>query len=334
MNTLPWAKIALATMTALAWAGTGSGKTVDRVVAVVGKKAITLYELEQAYAHDPRLEQNNPTPAPDQSAVKLTPRQYLDRMVENLLIEQEVERQGIKVEPMEVEKAIEKQRQKLGLSQEQFQFALAKEGITMTQYRDKVKRDLIVLRLVGKEVRSEIEITDAELHTYYQQHQQEFSLPDKISLDYLLIPWPADAADALARQAYRRRIGALNLESQSEKSLSDLTRELNQAKLAASSGELGWFLQGELDPKLEEHIRGLTSGQRSPLFETEKGFYLLLVKERSTGQIVPFEQAKDQIQERLYQEGIMEKYGQWLERLKARSHVEVRLGENETFEAP
>ncbi len=329
MKALPRAIIAWA----LLGAGAAGGQTVDRVVAVVGKKAITLYELEQAYTQDPRLQGNNPAATAEPDTVKLTPREYLDRMVENLLIEQEVERQGIKVEPMEVEKAIEKQRQKLGLSQEDFQFALAKEGITMTQYRDKVRRDLIVLRLVGKEVRSEIEISDAEMHTYYQQHQKEFSLPDKVALDFLLIPWPADP-DPEARQACRRRIGALDLESQDGKSLSDLAQELNQAGLPASNGELGWFLQGELDPKFEEHVRGLDPGRRSPLFETDKGLYLLLVKERVTGQMVPFEKAKDQIQERLYQEGIMEKYGQWLERLKARSHVEVRLGENETIQAP
>ena len=333
MKRWPQAMVALALAWALMGASPVPGKSVDRVVAVVGSKAITLYELEQAYTHDPQLEQNNPAGAPELPPLKLTPREYLERMVESLLIEQEVERQGIKVEPMEVEKAIEKQRQKLGLSPEQFQFALGKEGITLTQYRDKVKRDLIVLRLVGKEVRSEIEVTDAELHTYYRQHPREFLLPDKVSLQYLLIPWPADA-DASARQAYRRRIGELNLETQDDQSPADLARKLTQAGLPAASGDLGWFNQGELDPKFEEHIRGLLAGQRSPLFETDKGVYSLLVKERVTGAKVPFEQAKDQIQERLYQEGVMEKYGQWLERLKARSHVEIRLGENENFEAP
>jgi len=328
-----WIPAGLALAGALCWAGPAPGKPVDRVVAVVGSKAITLYELEQAYTHDPQLEQNNASVSPELPSLKLTPREYLDHMVENQLIDQEVERQGIKIEPMEVEKAIEKQRQKLALSPEQFQFALGKEGITLTQYRDKVKRDMIVLRLVGKEVRSEIEVTDAELHTYYQQHPQEFLLPDKVSLQFLLIPWPDDA-DASARQAYRRRIGDLNLETQGEQAPAALAQTLTSAGIPAASGDLGWFNQGELDPKFEEHVRGVAVGQRSPLFETDKGIYSLLVKERVTGEKVPFEKAKEQIQDRLYQAGVMEKYGQWLERLKARSHVEIHFAPNETFETP
>lgn len=326
-----WAALALAL--ALGGAGPAWSKTVDRIVAVVGHQAITLYELEQAYKTDPQLQQNNPNPDVEQPAYRFTPRQYLEHMVENRLVEQEVERQGIKVEPMEVEKAIEKQRQKLGLSQEQLQFALAKEGISMTQYRDKVKNDLIVLRLVGKEVRSEIEVTDAEQQTYYRQHPKEFVLPDKVSLAYLLIPWPADA-DASARQALRKKVLALDLESQTGKFLADQAQQLTQAGIPAQTGDLGWFQQGELDPKFEEHLRGLAAGQQSALFETDKGMYALLLKERATGQVIPFEQARDQIQERLYQQGVMEKYDQWLERLKARSHVEIRLDENATFDSP
>lgn len=320
---------AIATLALAAGAPAVSAKTLDRVVAVVGDKAITLYELEQAYTQDPYLQSGAlGAPGPEAAPAKLLPREYLEGMVESMLIEQEVERQGIKVEPMEVEKAVENQRQKLNLSEDQFQFALAKEGISLDQYRDKIKRDLIVLRLVGKEVRSEIEISEPEMRTYYQQHRDEFTLPDKVFLEAVAIPWP-EGAKAVERQALRRKLSEFHFDTPTTKPWSELTPPLTQAGIPYRYQELGWFAQRELRPEFEGQVRTLRAGETSPLFETPDGLFLLRVKERVTGETQPFDQVKGQIQDRLYQQEVLERYGQWLERLKARSHVEIRLTDDE-----
>lgn len=313
----------------VAGSGPAPAKTLDRVVAVVGDKAITLYELEQAYRAEPFLP-SGPFGEADgeDGASRPDLRQYLERMVENLLIEQEVERQGVKVEPMEVEKAVENQRQKLKLSEEQFQFALAKEGISLDQYREKIKRDLIVLRLVGREVHAEIEITEPELRTYYQQNLDEFRKPDRVLLEAVIIPWPP-GANAVARQNLRRRISEFHWDTPVAQDLSEPKKLLTQSGISHRHAELGWFATGELRPELETQARRLRPGETSPVFELPEGLFLLRLQERITGEVIPFEQAKDQIQERLYQQEVVERYGQWLERLKARSQVEIRLDEND-----
>lgn len=318
-------QVAFATLVLAACPPAVSSKTLDRVVAVVGDKAITLYELEQAYTQDPYLKQGAlGAPGAEGAPAQMTPREFLGRMVESMLIEQEVERQGIKVEPMEVEKAVENQRQKLGLSEDQFQFALVKEGVSLEQYRDKIKRDLIVLRLVGKEVRSEIEISEPEMRTYYQQHRDQFTVADKVFLEAVTIPWPEGAA-AVERQALRRKLSEFHFDTPTTQPLSELKQLLTQAGIPHRDAEWGWFARGELRPEFEDRVRPLPAGETSPLFETPEGLFLLHLKERVTGETLPFDQVQDQIQERLYQQEVMERYGQWLERLKARSHVEIRL---------
>ena len=299
-----------------------SAEVVDRIVAVVGNEVITERELTEAYLSD-EYGLMRPDPLSGTSAEKLTLEQYLDEMIKHKVIEQEVVKQGIRVDAIEVEKAIDRKRDSLGLSEDQFEKALLSQGVTMDQYREEVKQQLIAFRLISQEVRGEIEITDEEVQSYYTQHPERFMEKDSLHLRHIFIPFTADGGTGEA--AARARLEKIRTDIAAGADFQEMARQYSQSPTAPGGGDLGWFALNELLPEFRDQVSKLDPGQMSPVFVQGKGVHLILLQEIKKGGLRPLENVKDQIRDLLYQEEAMERYDLWLERLKARTYVENRL---------
>jgi peptidyl-prolyl cis-trans isomerase SurA len=300
-----------------------TAEIVDRVVAVVGDEVITYRELDQAYVND-TLGLMQPEPMSGETSSFVSREDYLDKMIERRLIAQEVKRQGIQVDALEVEQAVDRKRESLGLSEDEFTRALAREGITMDQYREQVKEQLITFRLISQEVRGEIDITDEEINAYYLQHPERFYKKDSYHLFHIFIAF-APNSGAPGREAAVAKLEQIREAVANGASFEDMARKHSQSPTADAGGDLGWFAHNELLPAFQAQVKGMAVGQMSPVFVHEGGAHLILVKESRGGEAVAFDQVKDEIRDILFQEEAMERYDLWLGRLKARSYTENRL---------
>ncbi|HUT54582.1 MAG TPA: peptidylprolyl isomerase [bacterium] len=297
-------------------------EVVDRIVAVVGDVVITEQELNTVYATD-ELGLMTPDPLSGESARKLTREQYLDEMVKHKVIEQEVKKQGIHVDALEVEKAIDRKRESLGLSEQDFERALLLQGITMDQYRNEVKDQLITFRLISQEVRSEIEVTDEEIQSYYTQHPERFTEKDTLHLRHIFIPFISYGSTAEAGAV--KRLTGVRAQIAAGADFQEMARKYSKSPTASSGGDLGWFVITELLPEFRDQVSKLQPGEMSPVFVQGKGAHLILLEETKKGQLVPLDKVKDQIHDIIFQQEAMERYDLWLERLKARTYIENRL---------
>lgn len=300
-------------------------EVVDRIVAVVGNEVITERELDQLYNGD-ELGLMKADPLSGVEAPHMTREEYLDRLIEAKVIEQEVKRQGIRIDVLEVEKAIDRKRESLGLTEDEFIRALALQGISIEEYREQVKNQLITYRLIGQEVRGEIEVTDEDVLAYYRQHPDQFEEKDKYHLRHIFIAFPANGNTAERKQAVDR-LQALRQRALKGEDFTELAKNHSQSPTAPNGGDLGWFELPELLPEFREQVLRLQPGELSPVFVHGNGAHLLLLVEVSRGQVQPLDEVKDHIRDIIFQQYTMERYDLWLERLKARTHIENRLRE-------
>ncbi len=281
---------------------------VDRIVAVVGDEVITLRELEQAYQNDTLKIQKEDK--------KLTKKEYLERMIEKKLIEQEVKRAGVTVSAQELEQAIEKKRKELGLSPEEFRSLLRAQGITMEEYRQQVRENLVLARLLAQEVRSELEVSEQEIVAYYNQHKDEFRTPERVKLYHIVVH---------KGKAGQKKLKQIIREYQDGKGFTELARKYSEGEEASRGGELGWVELGQLKPELRKIIAPLQVGELSPIYEDEAGYHLFMVAGREKSMLLPLEQVREQIRQILYRKQFEEQYLLWLERLKAKTYIDIRL---------
>ena len=149
-----------------AW--TSSEAVVDRVVAIVNQEIITLSEVEKWKAPllaeiqaEDRLEKREQT----QEVL----RKILDRLVEERLIDQEVNGIGLKLSAKELEGSIEEIKRKNGMTQENLEKALAREGLTL-DFLKTARKATPSERLLGLAVKVETKPGEKELKEFYQKN--------------------------------------------------------------------------------------------------------------------------------------------------------------------
>ncbi len=294
----------------------------DRIVAVVGDEIITERELEKAYNRDSlHLMKGDTT---DGSSEKLTKAEYLARMIEQKLIEQEVKRQGIEIEDMDVDRTIERRRKELGFTEEEFRRALSMQGIEMEHYREAIRKQLTTNRLIRKEVKGEIEISDREIEAYYNQHPERFMGEDSYHI-YLIFLRFGSSGDKLSRQEKIEEMKRIRSEIDSLSSFQDMARKHSDAPNASNGGDIGYMLLEEMAKVIRKHVKGLSPREMSPVFYDDSAVYLVYLADVKKGKRKPLSEVSDRIRRTLYHRQSMERYQIWFERLKARTYTENRL---------
>jgi len=297
-------------------------EVVDRIVAVVGNEVITQRELEAAYQSAVRGEFGPGNLGSAQA--DFSKEDFLAVMIERKVIEQEVKRQGIKVDALEVERAIDRKRESLGLGEREFERALASEGITMEDYREQVKNQLVTYRLLAQEVRGEIEITDAEIEAYYNRNKDRFATGREYHVRHIYIPFPNNASIGDKRRITQKLEGIRSSIGKVE-DFKRMARLHSQTPTAGQGGDLGWFTLEELMAAFRQRVEKLGPGEMSPVFEYGGGVHLVMVESTGPGRVKPLDEVKPAIREVLFQQEAMERYDIWLERLKSGVHIENRL---------
>jgi peptidyl-prolyl cis-trans isomerase SurA len=105
----------------------------------------------------------------------------------------------------------------------------------------------------------------------------------------------------------------------------ELARKYSEDSSAAAGGDLGQFSLEDLSVQVQEALRPLSKGDVSRILETPEGYRILMVQdiERKPGKSM--EEAKAEIQEKLYQKVVGEQYEAWLKALRERSYVKITM---------
>ena len=146
----------------------------DRIVAVVNDEVITLSELNNAFEpYQERVTAN--VQGPDrEKALGETKTTLLNRMIDNLLMEQESRKTGITVRNEEVTEAIDDMQKQRKISPDEFRKAMQREGITLDAYRNDIRDQLMRMKLIRRDIKSKVAVTDEEIGEYYRKHREDY----------------------------------------------------------------------------------------------------------------------------------------------------------------
>jgi len=106
-----------------------------------------------------------------------------------------------------------------------------------------------------------------------------------------------------------------------------LARIYSTSPTRASGGELGRLAHGDLHADLETIAFTLPVGAISDPIPSEGAYRILKVTERTEGSVVPFEQVRDEIKQRLMQERWAREYEAYMQELRKKAIVDLRVRE-------
>lgn len=299
---------------------TGWSEIVDRIVAQVNEDIITLYELNQSLApYIEKIKERGLTPDQEQQMLARTKEDVLMNLVNDRLTDQVVEKSDIQVTESEVDESIERVMRMNNLNSEQFTAALAQDGMTLDEYRENLRKQLLRSKLLNREIKSKVVITEKDINAYYQKHSDQFGGDEtKYHLRTIIKKY----ADEKEKQSILTEMEAIVDQLKAGKSFEALAGEHSDL-LASEGGDLGAFAMDELSPDIRQAVSGLNQGEYTGIIDTDQGyqvFYLQGIRE-ATGK--PVEEVSDEIRETLYNEVVDQKFQAWVEGLRQKSHVKI-----------
>jgi peptidyl-prolyl cis-trans isomerase SurA len=293
--------------------------TVDRIAAIVNGEIITTSDLQTA-AERARL--GLLTLAPDGSASRrpISEHEILGELIDQKLQLQMARKRGITVEPEEIEKAVEDVKQKNGLTTDAaLQKALQEEHSSLDQYKSGLRDQILILKLVNREVRSGVILSDRDIRAYYEGHPERFQTPQEYHLHQIFIPLSKSDPSTFDRTV---RNAADQLKSGAE--FQTLVKQYSEGSGPNSDGDLGNLKADQMLPEVRQAIERLKPGEVSEPIKTALGAHIFRLDEILPPKFRPIEEVKPEIQELLFQERSAEIYEKWLKDLRASAQVDVK----------
>ncbi|MBI3609075.1 MAG: peptidyl-prolyl cis-trans isomerase [Nitrospirae bacterium] len=297
---------------------TGEASTVDRIVAVVNGEIITSSDLQSAAAHA------DLTGAPMGKLPRkpLSERETLEQLIDKKLQLQTARKKGITVEPDEIEKALDDVKQRNGLATDAaLQKALEEERTTPDRYRETLQDQIMILKLINREVKSSIVLSEDDIRSYYEDSADRFQTPVLYHLRQIFLPATGPESAAVADRAARRL--ADQLKSGAE--FQALVKQSSSGPEVKDGGDLGLLRKDQMLPEIRQAIERLSPGEFSEPVKTPAGIHLFRLDEIKPSRRRPMEEVRAEIQDRLFQERSAELYEKWLSGLRATAQVEIKF---------
>jgi len=296
----------------------------DRIVAVVNDEVITLSELNNAFEpYQERVTAN--VQGPDrEKALGETKTTLLNRMIDNLLMEQESRKTGITVRNEEVTEAIDDMQKQRKISPDEFRKAMQREGITLDAYRNDIRDQLMRMKLIRRDIKSKVAVTDEEIGEYYRKHREDYEGKEAVRIRQVLLLLPKEENPA-AKEKLRADADAIHKRLLNGEPFELLAAKFSQGPAAAEGGDIGYIEKGMIHAEVEDAAFRLPLNQISGVIESSVGFHIIQVVDRRGAGVKAIENVREEIREKIDREKMEKKFGEWLEELRKKSHIEIKL---------
>ena len=205
-------------------------------------------------------------------------------------------------------------------------------------------RDIRFAVIGAAQFKEKVEVSDDEVKTYYQTHQDRFQTQEQVKVDYIALNADKLSKDIhiteddiknyyqenIARytQPEQRRIAHILIEfgddegaakKQAEALLAKIKQGEDFAKLAQENsadtlsgengGDLDWIEKGSMDEAFDEAAFALKEvGEVSDVVKSSFGFHLIKLTDLKAEKIKPLAEVKDELKEKLAKEKAQEKF--------------------------
>jgi len=307
---------------------------VEQVLVKVNGDIVTKTEFEQRQVsilrQRPELANVSPESEELRKAIaEVTPELILNA-VDELLLVQRGRELGYALGDEQFNSILDniKKENKLD-TDEKFQAALKQEGLTLPELRKSLERQMLISRVQQNDVMGKIAVTEDESKAYYEKHKDQFTTPSSITLREILISVPEsdkgvnvgadEEAKAKALDVRHRALGG--------EPFPRLAADFSDAPSKANGGLIGPFTSTDVAPALLDMLRKMKPGDVTEPIRTQKGYQVLKLESRTDEKVRSFEEARNDISEKVAEEkrrGEMQKY---IEKLRAQAIIQWKNDE-------
>ena len=316
-----------AVVTGVLGASVARARIVERIIAHVNNEIITQhqYDDEQAKLREQLAQQYSG--AELEAQMREQSKNLLRDLIDESLMVQKAKDLDINVET-DVVKQLDEIRKKNNLATlEDLETAVEKEGLNYEDYKDQMRRQLLMREVMGREIGSRIQLTQSEARKYYDAHKDEFKSPGMVRLGQILV-----STDKRKPDEAEKRVNEALAELKAGQKFSEVAKKYSDGSSAEQGGDVGFMKEATLAPEIAGVVGKLDVNEFSNPIQSKYGYIILKVLERYSPGIPKFEEVEQRVDEVLYEQQMQPRYREYLTRLRKESYTYKAPGYVDTGE--
>ena len=286
--------------------GRGDSNAENPVVIRVDNRMLTLSQFNEYFG--PVSMSWSVHSAKDDETIADARDRLLLQLVEEMIILRRADELDLDISAGELDRAVLDLQK--DYSEEDFEYLLLKQAISLEAWKESLRRRLLVQKVVQEDLLTKVSVRPEEIKDYYDEHGQDWANGGIIRARHILLRDKADAKSVLKR--LRKGDG-----------IEDLARLRSEAPEAERGGDMGWVARGQLPECLEGPLFKVKSGNLSPVIKTPFGFHIFQVIDKRESGKLKMEDCIEEIEDRIKKERLDAAYGPWLANFRDRYHIEI-----------
>ena len=258
---------------------------------------ITQEELDEIVKPmiESRLEMNQPTP---ETLLDQYKSQVLDNLITELLINQEYKANNISVTDQDVNDYVEKMlsAQDPPMSQDEFKKMIEAQGGTYEQWKNMMRDGRLKMqKLMEVKYPEETKVNEEDAKKFYDENPRFFiGQPEMVKASHILVK--AEKSDPnvteQVRASAKAKAESLLKKVKEGADFAELAKANSDCPSAKDGGDLGFFERGKMVKPFSDAAFSMKVGEISNVVETQFGYHIIKVTDRTEAVVRPYEKTK------------------------------------------
>jgi peptidyl-prolyl cis-trans isomerase SurA len=293
-------------------------KLVEGIAAQVGAEIVLASEVFEMSG--PIEKRMRAAGAPEQEILALR-RDALERLIETKLLSTVVDRLELNADREEIDAAVEAIASENDLTIEQLLRSVTSHGLTLDEYRGKIRGEIERGKVLNAMVRSRVKVEAEDVEALFQDrfgNQPEGG--EEVYVRHLVVV-PKGRSATTSGQACQLVSEARAEITSGTSEFAALAQRYSDMN-ADRGGDLGWIHRKDLAEWMSDRVDTMKPGELSPVIEMPFGCNLLQLVDRREFEPVTFEQAAPQLQNFIFNQKTEVEYTEWLDVLRAQTYID------------
>jgi foldase protein PrsA len=263
--------------------------TKDKAIAKINGEAISKDEL-----YDEMVKQYGPV--------------TVEKIIADKIVAIEAKKQKISISDADLNTEVDKLKESYG-GEDVFNQMLKSNNTSLNALKEDLENYLTLRKLLEPQ----IEITDEELKTYFDENKDSFGETEQVNASHILVEDEATANDIKQKLTDGADFAELAKEFSTDEGSKD------------NGGQLGFFPKGTMVTEFEDVAFSLPVNQISDPVKSDFGYHIIKVEEKKEAKEASYEDSKADIRETLINQKMGTEYSTWLEKKKKDYDIENSL---------
>ena len=243
------------------------------------------------------------------------------KLVEEDLIAQKAKAEGVTLDKAEIDAKLTEHKARFG-SDKAFQSFLERTQQSEADVKGDLEKNLLRDKLFAKLLQGQ-EPTDEDAKKYYEENKDKYKQKEQINAQHILFKMDKTTTDADKKKKLADAKKVFGEAKKPGADFGELAKKYSEGPTAQRGGDLGTFSRGRMVKQFEDVAFAAKPGEIVGPVETQFGYHIIKINEKTAEVQRPYEEVKDSILTSLKARQKSKATRELLDKLKADAKVEI-----------